>query len=257
MLPITFITKLNERYWQTSQAATIPQRVPISIIQEAGHRTYNLFSGLRPKLTLTELYTRGKTSFLPPHQVAHNLRFIAAEGKYLSPGNVLSTEYTFYYICFRNVLLSKAYYKRKEKEKGKQGKEIRFTFHTDLFKCLSSPSDGFHLSPNLPLLLIGQNAVKRPRIRRAIPWVSNLCLKTERYCVITQENTDTSWTIQLIFKHSSQKGSCRRERQLCVCCNYLHRIRSLQHNYLKLLFQKHIQSLYLFCSQLPPVTQLP
>lgn len=41
------------------------------------------------------MYIHGKTSFLPPHRAAHNLRFIAAEGKYLTPDSVLSTKYIF------------------------------------------------------------------------------------------------------------------------------------------------------------------
>lgn len=96
------------------------QSLPINAIQEVGAVTYNLFSGLRPKLTSPEMYTHGKTSFLPPHQVAHNLRFIAAEGKYLTPDSVLSMEYIFYYICFKKVLLSKAFKKKKER-KNKTG----------------------------------------------------------------------------------------------------------------------------------------
>lgn len=49
---------------------------------------------------------------------------------------------------------------------------------TDLVQSLLTPSNSFHLTPDFPLLLIGQNMIQRPRVRRSIPSMSDLKKKT-------------------------------------------------------------------------------
>lgn len=43
-----------------------------------------------------------------------------------------------------------------------------------LLQGFSSPADSIHLPANLPLLLIGKEAAKRPRVRTAVPGPSDL-----------------------------------------------------------------------------------
>lgn len=48
---------------------------------------------------------------------------------------------------------------------------------THLLQAFPTPANGIHLPADLPLLLVGQNGVERPRIWTAVPGTGDLCAK--------------------------------------------------------------------------------
>lgn len=59
---------------------------------------------------------------------------------------------------------------------------------THLLQAFPSPANGIHLPADLPLLLVGQNGVERPRIRTAVPGTGDLWAKKAK-----KQNSSKKW----------------------------------------------------------------